>query len=253
MYSFISLSDISNQRILGNIYRNLDESYYITDNWAPEMYDALAYSGFISVSASDSFNNVYLLPEIQTSYAVLHWDNLHISKRLRQYIKKMLLPDNAFYISINIDMNGVLEGIKQYHQEKNWLHHRYIHLLKRMHHQTKYIQTIISVEMWHQTQLIGGEIGYLTGSIYTSLTGFIDKINYSNFGKIQMIALARMLKSAGVTFWNMGHPYMQYKFDLGAREYARLDFIDLWFKYRDNKISSLSNTEKIKLLYNDLL
>jgi Leu/Phe-tRNA-protein transferase len=253
MYPYISFSDINNQQELDCIYHNLNENYYISDNWSPEMYDALAYSGFICVSAKDLFNNDYLIPEIQTSYAVLHWTNLHVSRRLRQHIKKMLLPDNAFFISINNDMNAVFEGIKQYHQKSNWLCNRYITLLKTMHRQANYKQKIISVELWHQHHLIGGEIGYLTGSIYTSLTGFLDKNNYSHFGKIQMIALADLLKNSGVSFWNMGHPYMQYKFDLGAREYSRLDFLNLWLKYRNKKIQGFLDTKKIKLLYYDLI
>jgi len=235
MYPYVTISDIQSMDVLNKIYHNFNDRYYITDDLSPEMYDALAYNGFISVSASDFFNNVYLLPEMQTSYAVLHWENLHISKRLKQVIKKKLTPENAFFFSINNDINGVLEGIKKYHQEKNWMNSSYIQILKAMFRQTHYKQTIISVELRHHQDLIGGEIGYLTGRIYTSLTGFFDRNNYSNFGKIQLIALAATLKKAGVAFWNLGHPYMKYKFDIGAIEYPRLDFLELWFKHRNKK------------------
>jgi Leu/Phe-tRNA-protein transferase len=232
----------------------LNDRYYITDDFSPEMYDALAYNGFISVSAKDQFNNEFLLPEMQTSYAVLHWENLHIARRLRHFIKKFILSDNAYYISINDDINAVFDGIKRYHQEKNWMNNSYMNVLKKMYRRTNYLQTIISVELWHQHKIIGGEIGYLTGSIYTSLTGFFDRDNYSNLGKIQLIALACLLKNVDVAFWNMGHPYMKYKFDIGAREYARLDFLDLWWKYRNKKVCRLpSGKKEMKNVLSDLI
>jgi len=252
MYPYVTLSDLHNNVVLDHIYHNFNDRYYITDDLSPEMYDALAYNGFISVSVKDFFNNEFLLPEMQASYAVLHWENLHVSKRLKKFIKKKILPDNEFFISINYDINGVIDGIKRYHQEKNWMNNSYIKIIKTMHQQTHFKQTIISVEMWDNQYLIGGEIGYLTGSIYTSLTGFFDRENYSNFGKIQLIALASLLKNAGIEFWNMGHPYMDYKFDIGAREYDRLDFLELWLKYRNIKVNSMSGQKRIKLLQSDL-
>ena len=249
MYPYITLSDLHNKAVLEKIYHNLHDTYYITDDLSPEMYDELAYCGFISVSGRDAFRNEYLLPEIQSSYAVLHWENLHISRRLRQFIKKHIDPDNKFYISINNDMNGVIDGIKRYHREKNWLTNSYIHILKTMYHNQKnFKQTIISVGLCHQNHLIGGEIGYISGRIYTSLTGFFDRDNYSNFGKIQLIALASLLKNADIAFWNMGHPYIKYKFDIGARDYARLDFLDLWVRHRNINTISIKEINRTTLL-----
>jgi len=251
MYPYVTLSDLHNEVVINHIYHNINETYYIAEDLSPEMYDALAYNGFISVSARDIFNNEFLLPEMQASYAVLHWENLHVSRRLKQFIKKKLLPEKEYFISINENIQAVIEGINRYHREKNWMHNSYTQILKSMHRQTHYKQTILSVELWDQQRLIGGEIGYLTGSIYTSLTGFFDRCNYSNFGKIQLIALARLLMKAGVTFWNMGHPYMKYKFDIGAREFDRLNFLNLWFQHRNDKV--YIDSGKYKLNYINLL
>jgi len=245
MFPYIRLTDLQNSFVMNQIYHNFKDKYYITDDFSPKMYDELAYSGFISVSAMDDLGNAFLIPEMQSSYAVLYWDNLHISRRLRQFIKKNLIKDE-YFISINNNMNGVFDGINRYHKEKNWMNDSYIKVLKKMHQQTHFKQTIISVELWHHQTLIAGEIGYLTGSIYTSLTGFFDRINYSNFGKIQLIGLAKLLKKSGVAFWNMGHPYMKYKFDIGAREYARLDFLKLWLKYRQRKLQQPISQKQIK-------
>jgi len=250
MYPYITLTDIQNNFVINQIYYNFKDKFYITDDFSPKMYDELAYRGFISVSAMDYSGNAYLLPEMQSSYAILHWKNLHISRRLRQFIRNSILNDE-YFISINNDINGVFDGIQRYHQEKNWMNDSYIDVLKTMHRQTHFKQTILSVELWHHQQLIAGEIGYLTGSIYTSLTGFFDRVNYSNSGKIQLIALAKLLEKSGITFWNMGHPYMQYKFDMGAKEYARLDFLKLWLKFRNKNL--LEQISQKRIIFSSLI
>ena len=79
MYPYIKLSDLRDEHILTNgIYGNHSVNYYITDDWSPEMYDALAFAGFISISVKDETGNCYLFPEMQFSYAVLDWDRLHV-------------------------------------------------------------------------------------------------------------------------------------------------------------------------------
>lgn len=236
MYQYIKLSDVQDDYILTNgIYINDVENYYITDDWSPEMYDALAFAGFISVSIQDETGKAYLFPEMQFSYAVLHWDNLHISKRLKGFIYKKVLAHN-YSISINRDIEAVFDGITHYHDDINWMIEPYLDVLRALKDtQQKYNLQPMSIELWDGKKLIGGEIGYIIGSIYTSLTGFFDRENYSNFGKVQLLSLALLLKESGYAFWNMGHPHMDYKFDLGAIEYQRRDFLTMWMKYRDGK------------------
>ena len=92
---------------------------------------------------------------------------------------------------------------------------------------------LLSIELWDKSKtiLIAGEIGYKTGSVYTSLTGFCLKDKkYNNFGKLQMVLLALYLENNDYSFWNLGHPYMQYKFDLGAISFSREEFLKRWLK-----------------------
>ena len=78
-------------------------------------------------------------------------------------------------------------------------------------------------------KLISGEIGYKIGKIYTSLSGFTTKEKkYNNCGKLQLVLLNNYLKETGVKLWNLGHPQLQYKIDLGAKIYNRIDFLELW-------------------------
>ncbi|MDM8532110.1 hypothetical protein QUF63_13140 [Anaerolineales bacterium HSG25] len=244
MYPYLKLSYLQDHDILiNNIYNNYNHDYYLTDDWSPEMYNALAYVGFISVSVKDQTGAHYLMPEMQFSYVVLHWKNLHISKQLRKFIAKNLFHDQ-YYISLNQELAPIFEGVSRYHGARNWLTERYLNLLNALIPDPDMPTSMathikpVAVGLWHHDQLIGGEIGYLTGGIYTSLTGFFDRENYSNFGKIQLIGLALLLKKFGYTCWNLGHPYMVYKFEMGGLEYERENFLRLWLTYRNDKITA---------------
>jgi len=76
---------------------------------------------------------------------------------------------------------------------------------------------------------LAGEIGYIIGSTYTSLSGFsIKEKQYSNWGKLQMVLLSKYLDTNNFSFWNLGHPYMQYKLDMGAKVLSRIEFLERW-------------------------
>ncbi len=78
-------------------------------------------------------------------------------------------------------------------------------------------------------QLVAGEIGYKIGATYTSLSGFsIKDKGFNNYGKLQLVLLAKYLQKNNYQFWNLGHPYMKYKFDLGATLFKREDFLQIW-------------------------
>ena len=224
---YLSLDDIKDENILFNyIYANLDSNYYISDDLSAEFYTLQAISGFITTSINLE-NKFYLVPEIQFEYAILDFENLHISKKV-----KKLLNKNDFIFSINTNMKEVIKNI-QTHHKSNWLTNEYYEILKK----TKEYKNpninfeLLSIELWDKskTVLIAGEIGYKIGSVYTSLTGFCLKDKkYNNFGKLQMVLLALYLEKNNYSFWNLGHPYMQYKFDLGAITYSRKEFLKRW-------------------------
>ncbi|HAK46172.1 MAG TPA: hypothetical protein DCO79_09690, partial [Spirochaeta sp.] len=79
-------------------------------------------------------------------------------------------------------------------------------------------------------KIIAGELGYSIGKTYTNLSGFFhrEERKYNNFGKLQMVMLARKLEKAGIAFWNLGQPYMEYKLKLGADVVPRGLFLKRW-------------------------
>ena len=178
MVPYIRLVDLQDEYVLNHyIYNNPEVNYYFTDDWSAEMYEMLAFAGFISITTKDEFKNEYILPEMQFSYAVLTWDNLYISKRIKKLIKRHVLGKNNYSITINKDIDAVFKKLELYHDGKNWLSQKYLKTLKECNNKNNKFN-LISVEVWDNETLIAGEIGYSFGSTYTSLTGFFDKENY---------------------------------------------------------------------------
>jgi Leu/Phe-tRNA-protein transferase len=188
----------------------------------------LARAGFISVYQEEN-NVAYLLPEMQYSYAVLDFENLHISKKVAKLLKK-----DTYTLKINHDIKGVIQAIKTYHDEC-WIDGLYEELLYNLLKEEHENFELMSFEVWEDSKLIAGEIGYKIGKTYTSLSGFATKEKrYNNYGKLQLTLTARYLEKNNYAFWNLGHPYMMYKTDLGARVLFRKEFLYRWFREIDN-------------------
>jgi Leu/Phe-tRNA-protein transferase len=226
---YLTFEDIKDENILFNyIYANENSNFYISDDLSKDFYINQANCGFISTSIylEEKF---YLVPEMQFEYAILDFEDLHISKKV-----KKLLNKNDFIFTINKNFDEVIKNI-QAHHETNWLSCEYHQLLKELldYKHPSIDFEVKSFEVWDKSTntLIAGEIGYKISATYTSLTGFCLKDKkYNNFGKLQLVLLAKYLQENNYSFWNLGHPYMQYKFDLGAKIFPRKDFLKRWLK-----------------------
>lgn len=224
---YLTLEDLNDKNVLYNyIYKNLNTNYYVSDDFSNEFYIKLAFCGFICTSYTLD-EKLYLLPEMQFEYAILDFENLHISKKV-----KKLIAQNSFEFKISNTPNNIISKLENYHKS-NWLIGEYKELLNSLNnykHPTINFE-LFAIELYDKNnkELVAGEIGYKIGKTYTSLTGFSSKENkYKNWGKLQMVLLSKYLEESNYTFWNLGHPYMQYKFDLGAKSYDRLDFLERW-------------------------
>ena len=221
---YLKYDDILDKEILNFIYMNEDCNYYFSDKFDSKFYIQLARCGFISTSTIEN-NEQYLLPEMQFEYALLDFENLVISRSINKLLEK-----NNYKFSINTKFNEVLEKLDNYH-EINWLSGKYRDIIIDIYNSKNNEQIeILSVELSNEKdELVAAEIGYLIGKTYTSLTGFSSKEKlYKNWGKLQMVLLGKYLEKEKFDFWNLGHPYMQYKFDLGALKYSRIDFLKRW-------------------------
>ena len=206
------------------IYSDMYKNYYWSEDFSPEYYIAQAKAGFIAVTDFYEEKEL-LLPEIQFSYALLDFENLHISKKVRKLIKQRKLT-----LHIDENFSEVALHIGLYHK-KSWLTPRYMRMLKATQNLDKNFKLITATIKAEDDTLLAGEIGYIIGKTYTSLSGFssLEK-RYRNYGTAQLVLLALSLKKHGFSFWNLGQPYMDYKISLGAKVYERKAFLKRWFK-----------------------
>jgi len=222
----LNIHSLKDKKHLQNIISNDKVNYYWSLDWSEEFYIEQAQNGFISTS-HDHLGTTLLLPEIQFEYALLNFKDLHISSKVAKLIKR-----EDFKLSFDNNFNTVLKNIQNYHKY-NWLQGPYLKLMQKLHtNQDKYQHfKLHSVELLSKSdnKLIAGEIGYVIGSTYTSLTGYSSKEKrYNNCGKLQLVYLAQTLEEQGFDFWNLGHPHMEYKKHLGAKVYSRQEFLKRW-------------------------
>ena len=217
----------------GNIYPNMDVSYYWSDCWTPEFYRSLAKRGFISVAMDHESLGSLLLPEMQKSYALLDWHNLHVSGHVRKILNRGSLEAQGFSLRLSGDPRKVIGAVRNQFGSDNWINDEYEKLLIRLASPEERGDNFAlkTTELYEKGELVAGELGYTIGRTYTSLTGFSSrKREHRNRGTLQLVLLARLLEKRGYAFWNLGHPYMEYKISLGARILPREEFLYRWLR-----------------------
>lgn len=221
---YLDAQAVSKSSILDEYIYPDDREYYWCDDFSPETYIAFAKAGFISVSHGKG-EEMILFPEIQSEYAVLDFSDLHISHNVAKKIKK-----GGYRLEFNTSIDDVITSIQNAH-ERCWLSGKYAELIRTLSKNSYEDFSLISTELFDEEngELIAGEIGYITRNVYTSLSGFHnpDK-RYENWGSLQLVLLGNHLENEKVRFWNLGHPQMEYKIDLGAKVVSRADFLEKW-------------------------
>eukprot|EP00051_Salpingoeca_urceolata_P011753 m.146067 g.146067 ORF g.146067 m.146067 type:complete len:380 (-) comp17237_c3_seq1:362-1501(-) len=153
------------------LWADLSHNYYLSLDWSKEMYSDLAYNGFISVT-----HLPYLVPEIQKRYCVMDWQNLKVTRNTRKRARR-------YRLAVDTCLDDVFAGITQHHGDSNWVIPQYQDVLRQMLEPTEIrvsggtasIQ-VHSIELLDEDgTLAAGEVGYVIGSTYTSLTGFFAR------------------------------------------------------------------------------
>ena len=219
---YISYEDVTTPSILETlIYLNMSSNYYWSDDFSARNYIALAKAGFISVTEHYQGNEL-LIPEIQFKYGLLDFKDLHISKKVQK-----LLKQKNFLLEINSDLEKVAKAIATLHKN-SWLTPKYLTTLQETEKLDNNFK-VHAIVLREDKKVIAGEIGYVIGKTYTSLSGFSKREKcYRDYGKVQLVLLAQYLEKNGFDFWNLGHPHMEYKLALGAKVYDRKEFLERW-------------------------
>jgi len=155
--------------------------------------------------------------KIQT---VLFFNNLHITKSVNRIIKN-------YELRINYNFKNVLNNIIERHGSV-WITPPLKKTLLKLN-KGNYKTKAVSFEVYKNGELKAGEIGIVTGKIYTSYSGFY---NESSAGSVQLAMMLNYLKENNFAFCNFGTDDSiknnLYKRKLGAVYIDRSDFIRLW-------------------------
>lgn len=232
-------ADLSEENLHQRLYPNLDQTLYWSDHWRPDFYIALARAGFISISQQNPEHGTLLLPELQKCYAVLDWENLRVSRRIKRLLRSESFEAERIELRVVRDHERLLDRVLDYHgRNTTWLTQPYRQLLAGLPRGDGNRFALRGIELWSgkRNLLVAGEFGYTIGRTYTSLSGFCTRPDprWRGFGTLQLVLLAERLKKSGFAFWNMGHPQQAYKQALGARILAREDFLKRWTAARDD-------------------
>jgi Leu/Phe-tRNA-protein transferase len=224
-------SDLLDPERLRLIYEYPGALYWSQD-WSPEFYLLQAKAGFIATSFFHPQLGSVLLPEIQTNYAVLDWKNRHCERSMKRWQRSARFRDQNYRLEHQHDFEAILKGIQDTHGKGNWLRGPYVELLRllRQHKADPDFRLTTTGLLARDGELVAGEIGYEISRTYTSLTGFCrrDHPDDRHVGKLQLHWLAESLEARGFAFWNLGHPHMAYKEQLGARILPRKEFLARW-------------------------
>lgn len=222
---YITLDNLFEREVMEYyVYPNIDIDYYWSDDFSPQMYIALSQAGFISITHEHN-DQILLLPEMQRSYAVLDFKDLHISKKVSN-----LLANKQYKLTFNTHFNDVLTSIQSAYKNC-WIEGEYAALMQNLCENTYENFDLFSTELLdtESAELIAGEIGYITHNVYTSLSGFHNTSkHYQSWGTLQLVLLGQHLQQEQIRFWNLGHPYMDYKTNLGAKILTRGEFLEKW-------------------------
>jgi len=218
----LTLQDIIEPSRLQSLYLDMTTDYYWSDDFSPEFYVAQAQAGFIAITEQHRGTEL-LLPELQFRYALLDFHHLHVSRHVRR-----ILRIHQPILQIELNLHQAYSGIATHHTH-SWFTQRYLTTLEAVNNLSESMKVISVLLRTQENKIVAGEIGYILGQTYTSLSGFSSRDpHFRHYGTTQLVLLGNWLKKNGFAFWNLGQPYMPYKFALGARAYSRSAFLTRW-------------------------
>ncbi|MBU0926814.1 MAG: hypothetical protein KKA67_03640 [Spirochaetes bacterium] len=172
------------------------------------------------------------LPKLHMERCLLDPRGVRVTRTARRESK-------AYSISFNRAFHRVLASCASAHGTE-WLVPDLVGAFATLHEQRAIRRVaFVSTELWRvdesREDLVAGEIGYLIGSSYASLTGYTT---VSGAGTVQLAALGCMLAACGIRVWDLGMD-MEYKRRLGGRALRRGRFMPILARaYADTSASA---------------
>jgi leucyl/phenylalanyl-tRNA--protein transferase len=203
------------------------EAYGWSLDFDTEAYCLLAHEGFITTGQELPAGRgeppiQMLLPWIDPERNMLDFAAVHVPKQVRKRGKQYTLTTDAAFDDV------VLQCVRQHGEA--WLYRGLRWLLRRVFaggvkRDADGVNVgVHTFELWDSDgRLVAGDLGYTTGAVYTSMTGFrLEGTNGA--GSVQMVATAALLRRMGYRWWDLGM-VMDYKKAMGAEVVTRDAFL----------------------------
>jgi leucyl/phenylalanyl-tRNA--protein transferase len=186
----------------------------------PHMVAATCSHGYMPM-AMELAGRELLLIKCHEERCVLDFENLHTSA-------STLRRARGLSLEIDRDFRGCLESIVEAYPDR-WLVSGLCESLEALNETPLLGVQCHSVEVYERGELVAGEVGYSSGAVYSSLSGFHRR---SGAGSVQLACLALILERAGFAFWDLGME-IEYKIRMGARTLQRDAFLERCRRARD--------------------
>jgi Leu/Phe-tRNA-protein transferase len=231
---------------------NYNEEFCIADKFDPEFIVKLMEAGFLVMSMNIAHSNkddvpepfYVLLPKLHLVRSALFYENLHIRKSIRRFIKT---HGESYELRADTDFDYIVDRCVEKHGS-DWLTPPLVDCIKRIRRGEGVKELTeessaaeqpalnpnslspsaypypASFALFKDERIVAGEFGVICGKVYTSYSGFYEE---NNTGTLQIILAAEYLKENGFSFFDMGMP-LDYKTDLGAVDISPENFIKLF-------------------------
>jgi Leu/Phe-tRNA-protein transferase len=227
-YLFISPEDDCHAIVDAMLATDYSEEFCIADDLSPEFTARLMEAGFLVMSTGIAGDNdeldYILLPKLHLERSALFFENLHVKKSIRRFIKHYELRPDA-------DFDFIIDRCVEKHGD-GWLTPPLVENIKKLRNPQAELGRLVpastvypaSFALYRDGKFAAGEFGIVYGNVYTSYSGFYDE---PNAGTVQIILAARHLQEQGFSFFDLGMP-MNYKNDLGAVDISPEEFVRLF-------------------------
>lgn len=207
----------------------VDEILHFPDVENADAYGLLALGGDLSTNRLQLAYQSGIFPWFEEGqpilwYApnprmVLFWENLHLSKSMKQILRKQ-----QFTVTINSSFSEVISNCatqKRAGQDSTWITNDMIHAYEKLHH----LGVATSVEVWQNQKLVGGLYGvdlkkekvFCGESMFTKV---------SNASKIAFIYLCKYYQKKGYKLIDC-QMHTNHLASLGATEIPRAVFMEI--------------------------
>ncbi|GMO41999.1 MAG: hypothetical protein Ta2F_18000 [Termitinemataceae bacterium] len=204
------------------IETNYEEEFCLSLDFQPHRLDKMMKAGFLVMSTAiinegnDPKKIFILLPKHHKMRSILFFDNLHIGKTVKRFLKN-------YELKIDTDFDEIISMCIHTHGD-DWLTRPLIESLKQIRENEHSLTRPFSFALYRGSKLTAGEFGVVSGRVYTSYSGYYIE---NNAGRVQMILTAIFLRDNGFAFWDLGMP-LDYKYSLGVHDVDTKKFLELF-------------------------